>query len=514
MNSNNNNTNPTSGVNRPVSGNSGNSDTPTTHSKTTAHDLAPAQGLTASSSATTTTATAAASEESLEEEEDIKKTNIDDHHTQPISAVTIDLSFQNENKVQKEEAYHFQPTNNNNDGNTNDEKHHHHNNNDKNSMDEDEDEGIVSDIQPDSPKVQQQHQQQGPISIFSLRPKDESRHRHSHNSDKKSNKDSEKGYCCKDEKIDDDDDEGCLPDDGRCSPFDLGPLCTWAELPAWMRDNPAILTGYRRETFSYRKAIKSLGYLHNESVNIWSHLLGAIAFVVVTPIAYFKVIGVLDTIRWTDIAVFYAFIAGAIICLSMSASFHTFCCHSEDVSGQWNRCDYVGIVFLIVGSFYPAIFYGFYCHKVWQIMYISLISVFGGATIVVVLQPRFRTPQFRWVRSGLFLALGLSALFPVIHEIVLYGFVMAQQAVALNYMFCVGGAYVFGALIYGSRVPECFFPGKFDHFMSSHQIFHICVLIGCAVHFAGISKAMAFWHNTNESCSVSLAQMQLDFIPA
>ncbi|KAF9328808.1 hypothetical protein BG006_008083 [Podila minutissima] len=347
-----------------------------------------------------------------------------------------------------------------------------------------------------------------PIQIFTLTPitkENTSDHHHRHHRRSKQQdelRDSEKGFC----------DEASLS--GSKSPFDLGPLCTWAELPAWMQDNPAILTGYRRETFSYRKSLASLGYLHNESVNIWSHLLGALAFVIISPIAYFRVIGVLDTVQWTDIGVFYAFIAGAIICLSMSASFHTFCCHSEDVSGQWNRCDYVGIVFLIVGSFYPAIFYIFYCHKTWQIMYISLISAFGGATIIVVLQPRFRTPQFRWVRSGLFLALGLSALFPVIHGIILYGFNMAQQAVALNYIFCVGAAYVFGALIYGSRVPECFFPGKFDHFMSSHQIFHICVLIGCAVHFAGISKTMAFWHTTNHSCSIPLAQMQLEFIPA
>ncbi|KAG0048050.1 hypothetical protein BGZ83_006938 [Gryganskiella cystojenkinii] len=291
----------------------------------------------------------------------------------------------------------------------------------------------------------------------------------------------------------------------------LGRLCSWAELPPWMKDNPAILTGYRRPTFSYRHALISLGYLHNESVNIWSHLLGAVAFLIVAPISYFKIIGVLDTIAWTDVAVFYAFMLGAIICLSMSASFHTFCCHSEVVSSQWNRCDYVGIVFLIVGSFYPAIFYGFYCHKTFQIMYISLISIFGAATIIVVLRPKFRTPQFRWVRSGLFLAMGLSGLFPVVHGIVIYGFAMAQRAVALNYMFCMGAAYVFGALVYGSRVPECWFPGKFDHFAASHQIFHICVLIGCAVHFLGVTKAMTFWHDIDHNCSIPLEQLRSQF---
>ncbi|KAG0238535.1 hypothetical protein BGW42_004297 [Actinomortierella wolfii] len=292
---------------------------------------------------------------------------------------------------------------------------------------------------------------------------------------------------------------------------DLGPLCDWADLPHWMQDNPAILTGYRRETFSYKKCLASLWFLHNESVNIWSHLLGAVAFLIVAPVAYFKFLDVLDTIKWTDVGVFYAFIAGAIICLSMSASFHTFSCHSEPVCSQWNRCDYLGIVFLIVGSFYPAIFYGFYCHSTWQIMYISMISVFGMLTIIAVIRPKFRTPQFRWVRSCLFLAMGLSGLFPIVHGIIIYGFPLAREAVALNYMFCMGASYVIGALIYGSRVPERWFPGSVDHFGASHQIFHMFVLLGCLIHFLGVTKAMQFWHQANHSCSIPISQMRLEF---
>jgi adiponectin receptor len=67
-------------------------------------------------------------------------------------------------------------------------------------------------------------------------------------------------------------------------------------------------------------------------VNIWSHLLGAIAFVTIAPVAYYKIVGVLNAVQWTDITVLYAFLAGAIVCLTMSASFHTFCCHSEKAS--------------------------------------------------------------------------------------------------------------------------------------------------------------------------------------
>ncbi|KAF9912128.1 hypothetical protein BX616_010403 [Lobosporangium transversale] len=268
--------------------------------------------------------------------------------------------------------------------------------------------------------------------------------------------------------------KGSLPDgEAQDHSKELGRICTWADLPQWMRDNPAILTGYRRATYSYQKCVRSLWYLHNETVNIWSHLLGAVAFVIIAPLAYFKVLEIVDTVRWTDIVVQYAFLAGAIVCLSLSASFHTFCCHSEKVFSQWVRCDYLGIIFLIVGSYYPALYYGFYCQSTLQILYISIISILGGATIIVVMQPRFQTPQYRWVRSALFLAVGLSGLCPIIHGIILYGFVLAQKAVALNYIFCMGAAYVVGALIYGSRTPERFFPGKFDNFMASHQIFHV-----------------------------------------
>ncbi|KAG0358498.1 hypothetical protein BGZ54_010395 [Gamsiella multidivaricata] len=285
--------------------------------------------------------------------------------------------------------------------------------------------------------------------------------------------------------------------------------CHWDEVPAWMQDNPAIWNGYRRPTFSYKKCLASLGFLHNESVNIWTHLIGAVVCIVGSPLAYFKIHNILETIIWTDVAVFYIFMAGAVVCLSMSASFHTFSCHSEPVSHQWNRCDYVGIVFLIVGSFYPAIFYGFYCFPVWQITYITLITAFGLATVITVIRPKFRTPQYRWVRSCMFLAMGLSAIFPVIHAIVLYGFHLARDAIAIEYMACMGFSYVAGALLYGSRTPERYFPGKLDYFGASHQIFHVCVLFGVLIHFLGVYKAMAFWHDVNHTCAISIEQMRL-----
>jgi hypothetical protein len=44
-------------------------------------------------------------------------------------------------------------------------------------------------------------------------------------------------------------------------------------------DNEYILTGYRINFNTIGKSLKSLFMLHNESVNVWSHLIGAFFFV-------------------------------------------------------------------------------------------------------------------------------------------------------------------------------------------------------------------------------------------
>jgi len=44
------------------------------------------------------------------------------------------------------------------------------------------------------------------------------------------------------------------------------------------------------------------------------------------------------------------------------------------------------------------------------------------------------------------------------------------------------------------RWPERVLPGKFDIWGSSHQIFHIFVLLAAAAHLYGMAKAFDFHH--------------------
>jgi len=68
--------------------------------------------------------------------------------------------------------------------------------------------------------------------------------------------------------------------------------------PAFLIDNEFILHGYRINFNTKMKIFKSLFMLHNETVNVWSHLLGVFAF-----FAYFlyTVSSVYESYKYRDI---------------------------------------------------------------------------------------------------------------------------------------------------------------------------------------------------------------------
>ena len=63
----------------------------------------------------------------------------------------------------------------------------------------------------------------------------------------------------------------------------------FSEAPSFMRTNKFILSGYRINHRTYSDAIWSLLTVHNESVNVWSHFVGAKLFIaLIIYLAFFK----------------------------------------------------------------------------------------------------------------------------------------------------------------------------------------------------------------------------------
>ena len=206
--------------------------------------------------------------------------------------------------------------------------------------------------------------------------------------------------------------------------------------------------GSRCECLLAQECFKSVFGLHSETGNIWTHLIGFIAFVTVTIVFYVKPL--CDQCH-TDLdlkekLVFLYFFVGAILCLGLSSLFHTVCCHSEHVSKLFCKLDYVGISLLIVGSFIPWLYYGFYCQFVPKLVYMLSISLLGVTAIIVTMLDRFSTSAYRPVRAGLFVALGGFGFVPACHQLIVLGWENALVEAALHRVLIMGGLYILGRL--------------------------------------------------------------------
>ncbi|KAK7462854.1 hypothetical protein VKT23_007430 [Stygiomarasmius scandens] len=277
----------------------------------------------------------------------------------------------------------------------------------------------------------------------------------------------------------------------------------WLELPEWQKDNEYIVSGYRRVQNNWRGCFRSVyAYLHNETVNIHSHLWGGVLFLyLLATVNSTSLISYPTT--WADSVMFSIFLLSAVFCLLASALYHTSTCHSQEVATRCHAYDYSGIVVLTVGSFYPCLYYGFYCEPHFQIMYIFAITVVGFVAAYIVLNPEYAKPTHRGARTLVFIALGLSAVVPVTHWAVAHGVNKMVTEMGLQWLVVSGGLYIFGALLYANRVPERFYPGTFDYFFASHQVFHVCVVLAALAHFTSIKIALDHAY-TRATCALLL----------
>lgn len=218
-----------------------------------------------------------------------------------------------------------------------------------------------------------------------------------------------------------------------------------------MQDNDFLHAGHRPPLPSFYACFKSIFRIHTETGNIWTHLLGTLLFIGAI-LSYTKCIDVhllhillsifcefwlsislikvfffffTGCVAFIGIAIFFltqppieiqleeklvfgTFFAGAITCLGMSFAFHTVHCHSECVGKLFSKLDYCGIAMLIMGSFVPWLYYGFYCDYQPKLIYLSVVVVLGITSIVVSLWERFGEPNYRPLRAGIFMGFGLS----------------------------------------------------------------------------------------------------------
>jgi hypothetical protein len=95
-------------------------------------------------------------------------------------------------------------------------------------------------------------------------------------------------------------------------------ILSWEDLPPWMQSDPYIRRGYRRQLDSFAACVQSIFYLHNESVNIWTHLLPTLVYVAVLLVTDYSTLHNGIKLSSADNTALQAYIVGAIACLTFS----------------------------------------------------------------------------------------------------------------------------------------------------------------------------------------------------
>ncbi|XP_039631842.1 adiponectin receptor protein 1-like [Polypterus senegalus] len=271
-------------------------------------------------------------------------------------------------------------------------------------------------------------------------------------------------------------------------------------LPSWVKDNNFLHNGHRPPMPSFQACFRSIFLIHTETVNIWTHLIGFIV-ILVLGINYMFIPEINFVNPFQEKLAISLLFVGTGLCFLFSFMFHTFICHSERVSRIFNKLDYYGIAFMIVGCFLPWLYYSLYCSPVPQLLYLVVSCILGITTITVSQQDYFSKPKSRPLRAGLFLCFALGSVVPVIHVALVEGFFKAMTVGQLGWLCVMAICFLTGVVLYACRIPERFFPGRFDIWFHSHQIFHMLVVAGAVVHLHGISQLQEFRSSPEGGCN-------------
>ena len=247
-----------------------------------------------------------------------------------------------------------------------------------------------------------------------------------------------------------------------------------------------------------RQILGSVFSMHNETLNIWTHLLGcfAMAFLASSVEGDAAPPDSLGLSHWP----MYIYLIGGASCFLISSICHIFgCCRPHVTRVMW-RFDYVGISLLIMAANVPLLYYGFHCQAWSWRLHMGTQTFLGLAAICVSLMDKFQTTRFRHMRAGIFFLFSCSGLVPLAHLwLIAAGSPLYIEA--MTWYIVMGLTGLMSALIFTSRVPERWMPGQFDLALNSHNIFHVSTIVTACIYYVTALKFLE-WREV-EGCPVN-----------
>ncbi|KAM7395795.1 hypothetical protein PAMA_007198 [Pampus argenteus] len=248
---------------------------------------------------------------------------------------------------------------------------------------------------------------------------------------------------------------------------------TASQVPSLFRE-PYILSGYRPVQQNWCCYLLSLFQRHNESLNVWTHLLAG----PVLLLRWWANIGALGYTMDAASLPLSLFLVSSLVYLFFSVAAHLLQSHSERAHYFFFFIDYVGVAVYQYGCSLGHYFYT--SEPAWRESYIGPLFLPGAAFFgwlscasCCFAKSRYRRPYplqrkiFQLIPSSLAYLLDIS---PVAHRLFTVSWTQepSQPFHALQI-----ACFLLSTLFFSCPIPERFFPGHCDFVGQGHQIFHL-----------------------------------------
>ncbi|KAF1756535.1 hypothetical protein GCK72_012988 [Caenorhabditis remanei] len=290
--------------------------------------------------------------------------------------------------------------------------------------------------------------------------------------------------------------------------------------------NDYVINHYRPPAMTRKMCAKSLLRFHlphfsafhinNETINIWSHLLGFIYF---TYQQYYTNYIVLPSVgsHKADHFVFTLSIFGMQMCMLLSASYHTFGCTSIEMRQKWLKMDIFGISAGLLGMYLNGIYTAFFCFQDHLTSYIYILLGIFAITAYVPTRQDFFERKIVGSRVGLlhiiYCIIITFGICPTVHWVFLHGGFDSDHVVkwfpnVIVLYSLIAAAFMF----YVTMVPERLWPGKFDVVGCSHQWWHIFILGAMIYWQQSGNQLLTEYRSFSDSCHRFIPQQNFSEI--
>jgi len=255
------------------------------------------------------------------------------------------------------------------------------------------------------------------------------------------------------------------------------------ELESWLKSTMKgsscefILSGYRTSR-SWWECTHSIFRMHNETINIWTHLIGALIWIFMMD----ATTGMLQYHNTEDVTISILRLC-FVMCIFMpvfSSTYHTYKCVSENLCKFLLSLDIIGIHLLMFARTLTEAYVVFYCDRA---IWLDLVMICLVPALALAMYGSWTRTQWPFIPAV------LLAHVPVISFLINGGGVdtfspRITRYLTLSLSGSVTGIVAFVLFMY--RIPECFYPGKFDIVGSSHQWWHVFTWIGPTLVILGM----------------------------